>query len=967
MPPRLKALDLHGYKTFAVKSEFEFPGMITAIVGPNGSGKSNIADALRWVLGEQSYSILRGKKTEDMIFGGSEQRPRAGMASASITFDNNEGWLPIDFSEVSITRRAYRDGENEYLLNGQRVRLREITELLAQSGLAERTYTIIGQGLVDAALALKPEERRRLFEEAAGIGLYRSRKEEAINRMEVTRRNLDRVQDILAELGPRLQSLEKQARRVMEYERIKADLRLLLRDWYGYHWHRSQLEIKYSREVVRSHETRLEESRLRLHEVSEEIGRIRSQMQGLRNQLNDWYAQSAESNSQLEKISRSLAIWDERQHALLEQEIIVREDLNRLGEENHELEVQLAQIKLEGEKLQAELEQANRCIHTARETLQVRQNERSKVERQLRDSRQALVTSETQQVQYKARQDELNSRLEVQKREIEDCQRSIELTRQELLKLRNALETSSQAVQEEEFRVQRAEDGLQEIKNKITDLENKRKDQVNDRSKLEADRAKVRAQLEVINQAENSLSGFSEGARFLHQSFNQGRLKGDHFAFGTLLQVPPEFEIAVTAALGEYLDLIILDASIEPEIVFQFLEINGKGKVVILPLDWIAQPDREISFQEDKDCLGRADELVKYGECYKPIVKSILGQVWIVRDRTAAKRVLNGLPLTSRAVTLQGEVFSAQGPVFLGQGMRSGIINRPRQKIELKENDQRLENLIRDINRSIEQIEDELLNSRGQENAVINASRHMRDQVNALKKENEKHSLMVDKATMQLQWLVNQLSSLKTEIVKTRRELEELNATMSEKGNEVRMFSERIRQIQSILGNLSLGENFEEVNHWEIEKAVIARGLRDAQQREGERQQFLAKNQLQKSALEKRLDEIVLGIKSIDENRAAAKSQETIITERVQSLHKLILPAQQSLDEANKNAEELQGMETDAQQAFSVAERHHSQAQLEMTRQRDALEALRHRIEEDFGLVAFEYAEVGVRPNAITI
>src|SRR5512133_3058811 len=236
MTPRLKSLELHGYKTFASRTLFEFPGDITAVVGPNGSGKSNIADSLRWVLGEQSYSLLRGRKTEDMIFAGSEQRSRAGMASATIVFDNGDGWLPIDESEVAITRRAYRDGPNEYLLNGQRVRLREISELLAQSGMAERTYTIIGQGLVDAALALKPEERRRLFEEAAGIGLYRLRREEAINRLESTRRNLDRVQDILVELEPRLRSLEKQARRAQEYERIKADLRLLLRDWYGYHW-----------------------------------------------------------------------------------------------------------------------------------------------------------------------------------------------------------------------------------------------------------------------------------------------------------------------------------------------------------------------------------------------------------------------------------------------------------------------------------------------------------------------------------------------------------------------------------------------------------------------------------------------------------------------------------------------------------------------------------------------------------
>ena len=176
MPSRLKSLELHGYKTFAARTIFEFPGVITAIVGPNGSGKSNIADALRWVLGEQSFSLLRGKKTEDMIFAGSEQRPRAGMASATVVFDNSDGWLQVDFSEVSITRRAYRDGDNEYLLNSQRVRLRDVSEILAQSGLAERTYTIIGQGLVDAALSLKAEERRRLFEEAAGIGLHRSRR-----------------------------------------------------------------------------------------------------------------------------------------------------------------------------------------------------------------------------------------------------------------------------------------------------------------------------------------------------------------------------------------------------------------------------------------------------------------------------------------------------------------------------------------------------------------------------------------------------------------------------------------------------------------------------------------------------------------------------------------------------------------------------------------------------------------------
>jgi chromosome segregation protein len=213
MPSLLKSLELQGYKTFANRTLFEFAGTITAIVGPNGSGKSNIADSLRWVLGEQSYSLLRGKKTEDMIFSGSESRPRAGMASATITFDNGSGWLPIDFNEVAITRRAYRDGQNEYLINGQRVRLKDVAELLAQSGLAERTYTVIGQGLVDAALSLKAEERRRLFE-AAGLGFIAS-----LMMRCVAGRSPGATwarQDILAELQPRLRSPNaRRARRNM--------------------------------------------------------------------------------------------------------------------------------------------------------------------------------------------------------------------------------------------------------------------------------------------------------------------------------------------------------------------------------------------------------------------------------------------------------------------------------------------------------------------------------------------------------------------------------------------------------------------------------------------------------------------------------------------------------------------------------------------------------------------------------
>ena len=386
MGSRLKSLELQGYKTFASRTMFEFADLITCIVGPNGSGKSNIADSIRWVLGEQSYSLLRAKKTEDMIFSGSELRPRAGMASASITFDNSDGWLPIDFSEVAITRRAYRDGSNEYLINGQRVRLKDVSELLAQSGLAERTYTIIGQGLVDAALALKAEDRRRLFEEAAGIGLHRDRKEEALRRLENTRRNLERAQDILAELEPRLRSLERQARRAVEYEQVRADLKGMLREWYGYHWHQAQTELSETLDLVRQREARLEAERQIITQQELELSAIRERVLELRTNLNSWHRQMAGFHSQREALSRSSAILDERIRSGIDQRENVSGRITQFVDDISLAEARLQTVRLDVERLEQENIEARAHKENADQDLTVRQSGRRSLENQLKEN-----------------------------------------------------------------------------------------------------------------------------------------------------------------------------------------------------------------------------------------------------------------------------------------------------------------------------------------------------------------------------------------------------------------------------------------------------------------------------------------------------------------------------------------------------------------------------------------------------
>src|SRR5579864_7284413 len=227
-----------GFKSFATRTQLEYSTGITAVVGPNGAGKSNVADAVRWVLGEQSMRQLRGKRSEDIIFSGGHGKAPLGMAEVSLTLDNSTGWVPSEYSEITVTRRSYRSGENEYLINKQRVRLKDIILLLAQARIGHDSYTVIGQGSIDAALSLRAEERRGLFEDAAGIRPFQVQRADAENRLRQTEQNLERLRDIVNEIEPRLAPMAEQAHRAVEFAQLNNELQEVLIAWYALQWRR---------------------------------------------------------------------------------------------------------------------------------------------------------------------------------------------------------------------------------------------------------------------------------------------------------------------------------------------------------------------------------------------------------------------------------------------------------------------------------------------------------------------------------------------------------------------------------------------------------------------------------------------------------------------------------------------------------------------------------------------------------
>ncbi len=956
MPLRLKSLELHGYKTFASRTVFEFAEGITAIVGPNGSGKSNIADSLRWVLGEQTYSILRAKKTEDMIFAGSEHRPRAGMASATITFDNSNNWLPVDFSEVALSRRAYRDGRNEYLLNSQHVRLREINELLAQSGLSERTYTILGQGLVDASLALKADERRRLFEEAAGIGLYRARREEALRRLDTTKRNLERVLDIMAELTPRIRSLERQARRAEEYSAVQADLHVLLREWYGYHWHQAQQELAAARDSARQQETRLDQARQAYQKTMQSFTVSHASLQELRQRLSAWQRDASQLRNSRETLRRGLAVMDERRRSLRESRQTALTEQERLSEERGYAAERLAELEAEITRLQAELDEAKTQTDTARQAVQARQAERDRIEQRLQQVRQAINALTAQRAERQARLDELSTRIDSLTGKLVAAQDSIAAADESLRRAGSTQQEAAKTRQRAEAALKKAEDGLKSRQAEVSDLEADRIVQIEALNARKAEHSRLEAQLDVLEQAEASLTGYAEGTRYLLEAARQSRLDGTRGALSAALDVPAEFEAAIAAALGEHLDALVIASGKEAETALSLLESDAPGRAALLPLDWL-MPLPPLTAPADDGCLGVASGLIAAPREFQPALDLLLGQVLIVKHRAAARRILKGMAPHVRAVTLRGEVFRADGLVLAGNPARSGTLGRPRQRRELQE-------ALAASGRSLQAAEKELQRLTGllaemQRDLAnrTNAVRQARQQFDEAAAAEKQAGLEVESASRQLAWQQRQSQALQEELSAAENDRKRAAGRGSELEAAMEEAIERQRTLTSELASLSLDEVQSQLAYWETRLAVAEQSAAGARSRLQERQQSLERLESQRQAQVERVAEIARSLGALETEKEALRGQEAALGEKIAALQLQIEPAEAELAQAEQRQTSLQEEELAAQRNMSAAERVYNQAQLELSRRQEALEALRQRIEDDFGLVMFDYAE----------
>ena len=964
MANKLQSLELHGYKTFASKVDFNFPGQITTIVGPNGSGKSNISDAIRWVLGEQAYSLLRGKKTIDMIFSGSQQRPRASMASVTITFDNQDGWLPVEFSEVSITRRAYRSGENEYLINNQKVRLKEINELLANSGLGERTYTIIGQGLVDTALSLKPEERRRFFEEASGIGLYRSRRQEAIQKLDKTLRNMERVNDILRELKPRLNYLDKSKEKAKQYKQVDKDLKILLKDWYGYHWHSVQKELKYAVDFHGKQNDQLDIRREEKQKLEAKLNRIQGDLNEKREKLADYHLELSQLHSVKEDTTREIAVLEERERSIKERRQELESAMLVQSDEIKQYRSELENLELSRGKIDQELAQASSALNDANLKLNQRYEERDRIEKLVENLQKEIMQNESEILRVESKIEQTGHQSESDQNELGILRKnqantdgSIKNAEEKIAAIEKEIRQLQEEISQNHKELESSRSKREQVRAKLSSLEQKHRE-------VEVAVTKLEAELKVLKEAEESLAGFTSGSKEFVQAARSSKVNARYALLLDYLKVPQEYELALSAALGDMIEGIILEDGTSTSDVLAYLEKSKTSRTVFIPNWWkLSIPEKEIS---DSQAV-RAADLVTNSNPYADLIKQVLSTTLIVGDAAEADRLVQQLPLGMKIVTKKGEVFDTRGTITAGNEFRVQNLSRKRERETIEKDINEFRADLASLQQSLENHKDDL--ARLDEEIRKNTEKDQQLQRKTQQLGVDKHKVVLEKSQKleqvgeikkRLEQISAQIENRSAERTKLRESLKTLKTQLQEKQTRLQGNFQKINE-------LPVEEIRAKVIELSSEKAVIEEMASQHINRLNEKNKVVEDTQAKVDSQQERLGQMSTTLEAIVAEKDQLKATDMEVSKKIGTLTEKIKPLEEEVEGGIKYQGNLLEEVDTGRNKYSIAERHALQSQMKVDKLRDRLEDLGKKIQEDFGLIPDEMEDGLIGPKPLPI
>lgn len=817
---RLKSLEVQGFKTFPDKTKLSFEQGITSVVGPNGSGKSNISDAIRWVLGEQSPKSLRCSKMEDVVFNGTDKRKRQGYAEVTLNIDNSDRFLDFNGDDIAVTRRYYRSGESEYLINKAAVRLKDINELFMDTGLGRDGYSMIGQGKIDSIVSSKSEERREIFEEAAGISRYRYRKIEAERKLKSTEDNLLRLRDIVTELEERVEPLRKQSEKAQQFLTYSEEKRGLEIALWILTLDKSQDSLKHQDEkisIARAQYEKAEQTLQNIQTETEEIysknGLLSAQIENKRSEISQKESEISQKKS-LISVAENDILHSHENIDRINNEILQTEQsadsLERTISEKQDRIAVLDSEIIEKQKKYSEIYEKLNIINLdsskSGDLLQEVTAELSVLTSQSADARVIDMTSESTIAELTARINALeNSKSEKtsQTAELEEIFKAyiedLSETNDEINSLKNSI------------------DGLEL---KLSSKEKKRNEYKSESEKLSLDVKEHLRKISFLENLERNLEGFSKSVKVVVNASKNGKLHGICGPVSRVISVPSKYGVAIETALGGAMQNIVVNTDEDAKQAIRYLKSTDGGRATFLPLNTIK--NRELRENGLDDCygfVGVASKLCSCEEKYNNILGSLLGKIVIAEDLNSATSITQKYSYRFKVVTLDGQVVNAGGSLTGGSLNRNtGLLSRASEIDQLKKHTDELqnkakaaENMCEQLSREYSSIEAELLGTRADLSNKQQEFVRLEAEKRACESELNNAKSVIDNSDNEIKNCKSRIEKLKESGAQAKKQLAELNSKIAKAeekvnavtGNRAELTQKR-EELTTLLQNIRL-------------------------------------------------------------------------------------------------------------------------------------------------------------------
>lgn len=796
----LKRIEMQGFKSFADKTVLEFKPGITTVIGPNGSGKSNISDAIRWVLGEQSMKSLRGAKSEDIIFAGTQARKSLGFAEVSIVIDNNDNKLPIEYSEVTVTRKIYRNGETGYFINKVPCRLKDILELFMDTGIGKDGYSIIGQGKIDEILSNKSEDRRHIFEEAAGIVKYRTRKQESEKKLEQTKLNLLRINDILAEIEANIEPLKLQSDKAKQFLDLREELKSIEVGLFIYNinTYKEKLEQLVKDEDIIASQKEAEDSKMEALQASKE--ELRQVVDDITAQIENMQNIGFESSNKIEKINSEIGISNERiqnnsaNKQRLEAEILeVKNRIEELKEEQKQKLEKKTNLTSNKEKFEKELAEKETELAELSKKLSAKELEiegKKQIVQDNIDKKYELAAEiNTQDVNY----ENLEKRKKQLKNEIDSVISELDSTRygkNEISKGFYDIESKRNiAVENLEKSVQAKEQNMQKLKQYEEEI-----------SKLTYTQRMKQARHQFLIETEKEKEGYNKTVKSLLVACDKDSNlnKGIHGVLANLISVEKEYETAIEMCLGQSLQNIVTSTEQDAKKMIEYLRTNSLGRASFLPIASV-QGKKLDKLTKMDGVIGIASDLVKCKKEYEQIILSLLGRTVVVEDMDTAIALAKKDKYSFRIVTLKGDIISSSGSISGGsvQTKTVNILGRSRE--------------IEDLEKELKKLEKQIADKTAEKEEYASSIGDSIEQTAKLEKELQEIEIVyaTEKQKMvaveeNITRLENRLAKLKEEVTQTEKQKEENRLLKEQKEAEIQELTQQIEELNKVIEEFAL-------------------------------------------------------------------------------------------------------------------------------------------------------------------